>query len=155
MNRSMPSLRTVVVLIAASAPLALGLETLLRKLVLAPLMGAELRELREFYWPELTDALREAALTQAAWVLVGVTVLAGVLGVVLLRRAGRRQSEAAKVRDSVFLLTSIPQVPAILATLCFAFGAQLLPVLVSMAISTVFVLAQGVLGERMLGRRAE
>lgn len=155
MNPSMPSLRTVVLLIAVSAPLALGLETLLRKLVLVPLMGAQLQELREFYWPALTDELREAALTNAAWVLVGVTVLAGVLGVVLLRRTGRRQREAAKVRDSVFLLTSIPQVPAILATLCFAFGARLLPVLVCMVISTAFVLAQGVVGERMLGRRAD
>ena len=133
---STPSLRAVVVLIAVSAPLALGLETLLRKLVFLPLVGAELREIREFYWPELTDELREAMLTRAAWVLVGVTVLAGIVGVVALRRAGRRQRTASAIRDRVFLLSSIPQVPAVLATLCFAFGSQLLPVLVSMAIST-------------------
>ena len=146
----MPSLRIVVVLIAVSAPLALGLETLLRKLVLVPLMGAELRELREFYWPALTDELRQAVLTEVAWVLVGVTVFAGVLGVMLLRRAGRRKRTFSGIRDQVFLLTSIPQVPAILATLCFAFGAELLPVLVSMGISTAFVLAQGIVGERLL-----
>ena len=147
---STPSLRAVVVLIAVSAPLALGLETLLRKLVFLPLVGPELREIREFYWPELTDELREAMLTRAAWVLVGVTVLAGIVGVVALRRAARRQRTASAIRDRVFLLTSIPQVPAILATLCFAFGSQLSPVLVSMAISTAFVLAQGIVGERML-----
>jgi hypothetical protein len=144
------SLRAVVVLIAVSAPLALGFETLLRKLVFVPLIGAELREVREFYWPELTDELRQAVLTNTAWVLVLVSVLAGVLGVVLLRRAARRQRDLAEVRDQLLLLTSIPQVPAILATLCFAFGSSLLPVLVSMAVSTVFVFVQGLVGERLL-----
>lgn len=147
---TLPPLRIVVLLIAASAPLALALETLLRNYVLLPMVGAELRELREFFWPELTDELRQTVLTHAAWVLVAVTVLAGVLGVVLLRRVARRQRDAAGVRDAVFLLTSIPQVPAILATLCFAFGSRLGPVLVSMAISTAFVLAQGRVGERLL-----
>lgn len=145
------SLRVVVLLIAVSAPLALGIETAFRQLVLVPMIGAELRELREFYWPALTDELRRAALTQTAWVLVGATVLAGALGVALLRRAARRQQDLAELRDQLLLLTSIPQVPAILATLCFVFGSSLLPVLISIAISTAFVLAQGLVGERMLG----
>jgi hypothetical protein len=143
-------LRAVVLLIAVSAPLALGLETLLRKFVFVPLVGAELREVVAFYWPWLTDELRRAVLTQASWVLVGVTVLAGLLGVVLLSRAARRLRDAEDLRDQMLLLTSIPQVPAILATLCFAFGSRLLPVLVSMAISTTFVFVQGYVGERML-----
>lgn len=147
---SQPSLRVIVLLIALSAPLALGLETLIRKFVLMPMVGPELAEIREFYWPALTDELRRAAMTQAAWVLVGVTLVAGVVGVVLLRRAGRRELGVGKLRDRLFLLTSIPQVPAILATLCFAFGSALLPVLIGMAISTAFVLAQGFVGERML-----
>jgi hypothetical protein len=150
MSTSQPSLRVIVLLIAVSAPLALGFETALRKLVFVPLMGAELAEIREFYWPELTDQVREAMVTQWAWRLVGVTVLAGVLGVLLLRRATRRPLDAGAIRDRMLLLTSIPQVPAILATLCFTFGSQLLPVLVSMGISTAFVLAQGILGDRAL-----
>jgi hypothetical protein len=143
-------LRVVVLLIAVSAPLALGLETLLRKYVFLPLLGAELREVVAFFWPELTDELRLTVLTQASWVSVFVTVLAGVLGVVLLSRAARRLRDADELRDQLLLLTSIPQVPAIFATLCFAFGSRLLPVLVSMAISTMFVFVQGFVGERML-----
>ncbi|HLT41041.1 MAG TPA: hypothetical protein VK034_32410 [Enhygromyxa sp.] len=148
---SQPSLRVVVLLIAVSAPLALGLETLIREQLLIPMIGAELEEVREFYWPELTDELRRATLTRIAWLLVGVTVAAGALGVALLRRAGRELGPA-KIRDRLLLLTSIPQVPAILATLCFAFGSTLLPVLIGIAISTAFVLAQGLVGERMLAR---
>lgn len=156
------SLRTIVLLVAVSAPLALGFETLLRVYLFLPLVGAELREVREFYWPELSDEVREAALTNAAWVLVVVCVLAGLLGIALLRRAARRGLAAAResanpsvraranVRDRMLLLTSIPQVPAILATLCFSFGAQLLPVLCCMGVSTAFVLAQGHVGERAL-----
>jgi ABC-type sugar transport system permease subunit len=146
------SLRVVVLLIAVSVPIALAIETGFRQLVLLPMIGPELHELREFYWPALTDELRRAALTRTAWVLVGVTVLAGALGVALLRRAARRERDLAELRDRLLLLTSIPQVPAILATLCFAFGSSLLPVLISMAISTAFVLAQGLVGERLLGR---
>ncbi len=157
-------LRAVVLLVAVSAPLALALETVLRNFVIVPMIGPELEEIREFYWPALTDELREAALTHAAWILVGVCALAGVLGVVLLRGAARRGIERARaepnadpaelarieVRDRILLLTSIPQVPAILATLCFAFGSRLLPVLVCMVVSTGFVVAQGLVGERLL-----
>lgn len=154
-------LRVVVLVIAASAPIALGFETLIRTQVFVPWMGAELEELREFYWPTLTPEVRRGALTAVAWALVGVTCVAGLLGVGLQRRVTRRRlascSSAAEheqarvdVRDSLLLLTSIPQVPALLATLCFSFGAQLLPVLLSMAASTVFVLVQGRVGERLL-----
>ncbi len=72
-------LRAVVLLVAVSAPLALGFETAIRKLVFVPMMGPQLEELREFYWPQWTPEAREAALTRAAWVHVGVCVLAGVL----------------------------------------------------------------------------
>ncbi|MFO7564137.1 MAG: hypothetical protein R6X02_15940 [Enhygromyxa sp.] len=147
------SLRVVVLLIAASAPLALGIEVALRELVLVPMIGAELRELREFFWPALTDELRRATLTQTAWALVGATMLAGGLGVALLRRAARRERERDELRDQLLLLTSIPQVPAVLAILCFAFGSSLPPVLLSMSISTGFVLAQGWVGERLLQGR--
>jgi|GEM_PF-1117494 len=161
MSRStQPSLRRLVPLIALTVPLALALETALRKLVVVPLVGAELEELREFYWPQWTAPAREAALSELAWVLVGATVLAGLLGLVLARRAAgshaagsgapASQSVRNKLRDQLLLLASIPQVPAILATLCFSCGARLLPVLISVAVSTAFVLGQGFLGQRLL-----
>jgi hypothetical protein len=142
---SQPSLRIVVLLIAASVPLALGVETLLRKLVFVPLMGAELEEIREYYWPSWGPEARRTALTEAAWVLAIVTFIAGIVGVALARRV---RGDREGVRDRLLLLTSIPQVPALLATLCFCFGAALLPVAVSLLASTAFVVAQGWLGER-------
>src|SRR5690606_33661058 len=105
-------LQRVVVLIAISAPLALGFETLLRTLVFLPMLGADLEELREFYWPALTDDVREAAMTKLAWALVGASVLAGLLGVALMRHAGRvgrvglvgrGEATRAKVRDRLLL----------------------------------------------------
>ena len=152
-------IRAVVLLVAVSAPIALLFETGVRKLLFVPLVGEDVAEVREFYWPALTDEVREAALTRTAWVLVGVSVLAGALGVALLRRAARREIERnpgeqarSNIRDRMLLLTSIPQVPAIVATLCFSFGSQLGPVLGCMIVSSAFVLAQGVVCERVLAR---
>ncbi|MFV8751365.1 hypothetical protein ACNOYE_12540 [Nannocystaceae bacterium ST9] len=143
-------LRLVVLIIALSAPLALGVETLLRTQVLARILGPELDELREFFSPQTT---------KVAWLMVGVTGLAGVIGMIVTRLALRplaREPDpavrAGKLRDRLLLLTSIPQVPAIVATLCFMAGSRLLPVMVAMAVSTAFVLIQGFSGERMVGR---
>ena len=148
-----PSLRVVVLAIAVSAPLALGLETLIRKHVLMPVIGPAFEEVRQFFSPQLT---------RFAWILVGVCVFAGLVGVAAIRRAVRRSAEleptrdpaaaTRKLRDQLLLLSSIPQVPAILATLCFMMGSKLTPVLVSMAVSTAFVLVQGFIGERSLQR---
>lgn len=149
----LPSLRVVVLLIAASAPLALGIETLFRVQVLARILGPSLDEVRTFFSPHTT---------RAAWLMVGATVLAGFVGMAVTRAALRkvaREPDAARreglLRDRTLLLTSIPQVPAILATLCFTAGASLVPVVVAMLISTAFVLVQGFAGERMLARMRE
>lgn len=138
-------LRLIVVFIALSAPLALGIETLMRTQVIARILGPSLDEVRGFFSP---------GLTQLAWAMVAATVVAGLLGVVITRIAVRQIAEpdptirARKLRDRLLLLTSIPQIPAIVATLCFTAGARILPVLIAMAVSTVFVLIQGFTGER-------
>ena len=139
-----PPLRLVVLLIAASAPLALGLETLLRRHLLAPIVGpAELAMVRTFLSPTLTAA---------AWALAPVTVAAGAVGLFALRRTVVRGGSERVLRDRLLLLTSIPQVPAILATLTFMLGARLAPVLVVMALSTVCVLTMGFVGEAQVRR---
>jgi hypothetical protein len=161
-SASSMSLRAVVVLVAVSAPLALGFETLIRVYLFMPMLGADLAEVRAFFWPELTPAVRIAAATRIAWGLVGASLLAGLLGLGLLRRAAQRATLAtspaetarAKVRDRMLLLSSVPQIPAILATLCFSFGAELSPVLGSMLVSSAFVLGMGQLGESLLDKLA-
>ena len=56
----------------------------------------------------------------------------------------------AKIRDTLLLMTSIPQVPGLLAALALTFDPELLPVALCVAVSTSFVIVQGFLGERML-----
>lgn len=147
-------LRGIVLLIAVSVPIWLGLETLLRIYVLQPLYGPLLAEVRAVYFPELTPAIMAARSTMIAWVLLGVTVVAGIVGVALLRpvvaRGGQSATPEAKVRDTLILLTSIPQVPGLLATLCLLGGAAWTPVLACVGVSTVFVVVQGFVGERLL-----
>ncbi|PRQ07977.1 hypothetical protein [Enhygromyxa salina] len=152
-----PGLRVVVLLIALSVPIMLGVETLLRVYVLGPVYGPLIAELRGIYWPELTDEVIAGRTTNAAWILIGVTVVAGCVGLVLLRGVIRRASAATgerptadKIRDTLLLMTSIPQVPGLLSTLCLAGGAELMPVLICVGVSTSFVVLQGFMGERAI-----
>jgi hypothetical protein len=168
---SQPDLRAIVLLIAVSVPIWLGLETLIRNYVLRTLYGPLLAELRGHYWPELTPELMADRSTRLAWLLLGVTMLAGIVGVLVLRHVVARGDASAtperklsssfasaqspsppeaKLRDSLLLLTSIPQVPGLLASLCPLAGAAWTPVLICVALSTAFVVVQGFVGERWL-----
>jgi hypothetical protein len=152
------SLQNATLLLAVSAPIALAFETLLRTQVVARVIGPDFNLAREFFSPTLT---------RCSWALAFITVVAGILGVALVpmdarrveeaaRRTGRELDHPARVRQVVgrlFLLSSIPQAPAILATFCFTFGSRLPPVLLAMAVSTAAVVAQGVVAGRLLRAR--
>jgi len=134
--------RVLAMLTVIAAPFALGFETLLRKLVFPP----EFEDVRTLFAP---------ALTLAAWTLPVVCLVASLVGVVFQHRlveralrklpADRRHDPESqeKARVGAFLLAaSVPQVPAIVATVLFTFGASLTPVLVTVAVSTLGVIAQ-------------
>jgi len=134
--------RALVMLTVIAAPFALGFETVMRMVVFPP----EFEEVRSLLGPTLT---------LAAWTLPVVCLVAAVAGVVFQRRLvaralrklpADRQDDAAsqeKARVGAFLLAaSVPQVPAIVATVLFTFGASLVPVLVTVAVSTLGVVAQ-------------
>jgi len=137
----------LIVLTVVAAPVALGFETLLRWL----LMPEDFDVLRQFLRPTLTPV---------AWGLVIACAIGGFVGLLLHRRAvaramarvppGADASEvASRARVGAFMLgASVPQVPAILATFTFMFGASLLPVLVSIGVVTVFVVVLAVLTRR-------
>lgn len=125
-----------------AAPIALAFESLLRWLLFPP----------EF---EAFRAFAEPVLTPLAWLLVLVSALAGVGGAlaqraIAARRIARLGAEATParvetVRNQVFLITaSIPQLPTIVSTFAFMFGASIVPTLVGVGICTVSVLAQGI-----------
>lgn len=129
-------------LICLSTPLALGVETVLRRLMMPPNFDA-------------VRAWLEPSLTPWAWATVPVTVLATLLGWwifgALRRRAlkGRRpgqdeaQARASAQLEAMILATSAPQIPAVAATLLFMMGASLVPVLVAMGVAMLGVLSIG------------
>ncbi|MCA9705954.1 MAG: hypothetical protein KDK70_08915 [Myxococcales bacterium] len=129
-------------LICLSTPLALGVETILRRLMMPPDFDA----VRAWLCPTLTPW---------AWATVPVTGAAAGLGwwlfSALQRRALARrrpdqdeaQVHARAQLEALILATSAPQVPAVAATMLFMMGASLTPVLVTMGVAMLGVLSLG------------
>lgn len=138
---------TLYAIIALSAPLTLAIEVALRAALLPP----ELAELREWFAPTLRPW---------AWVAAGATVVISA-GAIWLTRGFVERSLASppetplarrhdRVLDALMTVTSIPQVPSILAAALVMLGADLLPALLSMLVSTAAIGAQGWQVERAL-----
>jgi hypothetical protein len=138
--------RALVVLTVVATPLALGMETLVRTQVFPLLMGGDFDEVRAILGPLLTPV---------AWGLCGVAILANLLGFALYERIVARaiaklpperqtlSAERERAALGAFLLAaSVPQVPCILSTLTFTFGAPLMPVVVGVALGSLGVVAQ-------------
>ena len=133
----------LLVLIAASTPLALAVETGIRHLILPP----EFEQVRLWLRPRVTPW---------AWAMVPATVVATLFGLKLQRWLYRREHSRLLTRldpaaahdkavfESLMLSTSAPQLPALAATIGFMLGSALLPVLVAIAVATAGVLVLGV-----------
>lgn len=134
--------------ITISTPLALAVETYLRAIMFPP----EFEEVRMYLRPSLEVPV---------WSLLSLVALTTYLGInrmkgrIERRMAKRPESEQTQhyrdkeTLDSIVIFTSLPQVPAIMATFCFMFGAPLTPVIVNMAVATLGVLVVGVYGMRV------
>ncbi|MEM9454457.1 MAG: hypothetical protein AAGF11_09775 [Myxococcota bacterium] len=137
----------VLALICLSTPVALGVETVLRRLMMPP----EFDAVRAWLSPTLTPW---------AWATVPVTVAATGLGWWLFRTLTRRalsrrtlnkrrpelsehEARAKAQLDAIILASSAPQVPAVAATMLFMMGAALTPVLVAMGTAMLGVLSLG------------
>ena len=133
----------ILALVAASTPLALVVETAIRTQMMPP----DFDKVRAWLSPMLTPW---------AWAMVPAGVVATVIGwgvrKWLVRRGLRKAKPDAdpdKLRDrlaleSMILASSAAQVPALGATLLFMAGAELLPVAVAMAVSTLGVFSLGI-----------
>jgi hypothetical protein len=133
----------LILMTLVAAPVALGFETLLRKLLFPP----EFEELRALFSPTLTIV---------SWVLVLFTAVLGVAGLLLQQKLAARNvakipeprrtpARVQKAELGAFLLAaSVPQIPAILATFCFMWGAALTPTLVAIGVVTAAIIAQAV-----------
>jgi hypothetical protein len=134
--------RAVLVFIAVSPLVALGFETASRKAILGP----EFNEVRDFLRPFLTPY---------AWGFCALTVLFSVAAVPVRRRLearalarlGERARDPRRRADArlsaLYLASSVPQLPSLFATFSFTMGAQLLPVVLCLALSALGVLALG------------
>jgi hypothetical protein len=130
-------------LIALSTPLALVVETGLRRWMMPP----DFDHVRAWLAPTVTPW---------AWATVPAAVVATGLGWWLYRVLARRelknrrpgQSEAqarAKAEfEALMLASSAPQVPAVAATMLFMLGADVVPVAVAMGVATLGVASLGV-----------
>ena len=138
--------RLLVGLTTVAAPLALALETLMRKLLFPLLMGDDFELVRDFLRPLLTPV---------AWALCGVALLAVLAGMALHARLvaraiarlpeSKRALPAERERAEVgafMIAASVPQIPCVLSTVTFMFGAELLPILVAVGIASIGVLVQ-------------
>jgi hypothetical protein len=119
--------------VASAAPGAFGAEFAARKFLLSPDFEVARRHL-------------EPKLTPVAWGLLAASVPASALGFVVHRRLLRRPGEdRTRIEVGAFLLaSSIPQVPALLATVGALLGAALLPVVATLGVTTVAVALQGI-----------
>jgi thiol-disulfide isomerase/thioredoxin len=127
-------------LVALSTPLALVVETGLRRLMMPPDFDA-------------VRAWLSPALTPWAWATVPAAVAATGLGWwifrVLVRRELRArrpgltqaQARAKAEREAVLLASSAPQVPAVIATMLLMMGAEVLPVAMAMGVAMLGVLS--------------
>lgn len=140
-----PSRRLLLPLIALSSPLSLGVETGLRKL----LFTADMVDLRTMARPTMTPV---------AWVIAGLTLVAIFVGVPVHRIAyahalkSRDASDPAAVERArmmaLYVASSVPQFPALVATFLFTAGAELTPVAVSLGLSALGVMLQGATAPR-------
>lgn len=146
-----PSSRALLLLTVLAAPVALAFETLLRAL----LFPEDFEVLREFLRPFLTPV---------AWALGLLAGGASFAGLVFMRRMAERRlarlpadAEAeqryAQVLGVFMLTTAIPQIPAVLSTFAFMFGASLAPVLVGIVLATVGVIGQALRISSLAKRR--
>lgn len=129
-------------LVALSTPLALVVETGVRRLMMPPDFDA-------------VRAWLSPALTPWAWATVPAAVAATGLSWWLYRVLARRElrrrrpglteaeARAKAELEAVLLASSAPQVPAVIATMLFMMGAEVLPVAVAMGVAMLGVLSLG------------
>jgi hypothetical protein len=141
-------------LVALSPPLALVVESGVRRLVMPPGFDA----VRAWLSPTLTPW---------AWALVPITLVTSALGWWLYRVLARRelrsrrpgltdeQARAKAELEASMLASSAPQVPAVAATVLYMLGADLVPVAASMVGSTVGVLSRAACIGRGLPTRGD
>lgn len=154
MIASRTKLYGVLTLVAVSTPLALALETGLRRIMFPP----DFDEVRMWLRPSITPWVWLAPLAAAVAIPLGAKLQRWLVARSMdaLPPARRTAHERAECEiDALLLSTSVPQVPAVLATMAFMLGSALVPVVAAMVVSTAGVLGLGVWVARRLPAGAD
>jgi len=143
-----PKRRTVLAImafVAASTPLAMGVEAVIRRLLLPPVFD----DVREWLRPSLTPV---------AWAMGLVALAATGLGCALRRRfydrfaarpEGSLEDRRARAQfESLMIAASVPQIPALLATILAMLGADLTASWAAVGVATCGVLVVWILPMR-------
>jgi hypothetical protein len=128
--------------VAVSTPLALAVETGLRVLLFPP----EFEEVRMWLRPVITPWMWTASALAIGFTLLGLRLQKWFVARRMARLAEDKRTREAEAKahfDALMLSSSCPQIPALLATFGFMVGADLLPVVVAIAIATTGVLTLG------------
>ncbi len=137
-----PGAWALVALTIAAAPAALALETLLRWLLFPP----EMEALREIIGPTLT---------WVCWGLLLATALVGALSLPLFDRAVQRAVKRVpeprrsgklirrKKTGAFMLVSSLPQIPVLLATVAVMLGASIVPTALAVVLLSGFLVLLG------------
>jgi hypothetical protein len=139
----------VVAIVAISTPLAVALESLLRQWMFPP----EFEDVRAWLEPSITPWMWLTPLACALGIPIGLRLHRWLVRRTIARMPVERRTpvaEANAVTDALLLSTSVPQVPAIVATMGLLLGSALTPVLVATATATVGVLVIGIVASREL-----
>ena len=129
-------------IVAVSTPLALAVETGLRVLLFPP----EFEDVRMWLRPAITPWMWTASALAIGFTLLGLKLQKWFVArrMARLAEADRTRDAEAKAHfDALMLSSSCPQIPALLATFGFMLGAELLPVVIAIAIATAGVLILG------------
>ena len=128
--------------VAASTPAALLIEKLVRRFLLPP----EMEDLREWLRPQLAPVAWALVVLAVAAVGLAFRLQGRIYSYALATKKAAAAPEARRVEharlETLLLATSVPQLPALLATIAFTFGADALPCLAAVAVGTLGVVAQ-------------
>ena len=133
----------VLAIVALSTPLALAVETGLRRIMFPP----EFDDVRMWLRPSITPWVWLAPPLCALAVPLGARLQRWMVARALAKLPPERRTERERIElelDALLLSTSAPQFPAVLATFGFMFGAALAPVVAAMIVATAGVLGLGV-----------
>jgi hypothetical protein len=134
--------RALVFLTVLATPVAFTVESIARAMVMPP----DFEEVRPYFEPYLTPMGWALVCLGAIGVLAGLVVQRRMAAQAIAKLPPEKRDDPDQRRSAaigVFLLAaSVPQLPSVLASICYTLGASIWPVAAAMVVSTIGVVLQ-------------